>query len=174
MPGLRPECIQIAGQTEQEKYCCICEENECSIALSSRGDTILFADGEEAITEGNRCDCIVVLRRDDMIEVYSIELKGISDTDEEDALNPDKLRQKWENCLKWALDVVNKFNSVSRRGFNIRNYVVLVVPEDVWRSITTLIKRQSLRYKPRILSAGRIQGRILSCNSSITSYANIF
>jgi len=173
MPGLQPECIQTAGQTDE--HCCICEENKCPIALSSRGDTILFADGEEAITEGNRCDCIVVLRRGSVIEVYSIELKGISNnTNKGDALNPDRLKQKWENCLKWTLDVVSKFNSVSEGGFEINIYVVLVVPEEVRRDIATLIKRQSLRYKPRISDAGRIQGRILSCNSSITSYANIF
>ncbi len=173
MPGLRPQCIQVTGQEGQEEYCCICEENKCSIALSPRGDTILFADGEEVVAKGDRCDCIVVLRRNGSIEVYSIELKGISNTGEKDVLNPDKLRQKWENCLKWALDIINRINSVSQRKFNINNYVVLVVPEEVRRSIVTLIKHQSLRYKPRP-SIGRIQGRILSCNNTITGHADIF
>lgn len=171
LPGLRPECLQTTSRGED--YCCLCEENECSIALSPRGDTVLFADGEEVIAEGNRCDCIIVLRRNRRIEVYSIELKGVSNTDEEDALNPDKLRQKWENCLNWALGIVNRLNSVSQRGFNISNYVILVVPEEVRRSIVTLIKRQSLRYKPR-LNIDRIQGRILSCNTPITGHADIF
>ncbi len=171
MPGLRPECLQTTSRGEE--YCCICEENECSIALSPRGETILFADGEEVITEGNRCDCIIVLRRPGKIEVYSIELKGVSNIDEKDALNPDKLRQKWENCLNWTLDIVNRFDSVSRRRFDINNYVVLAIPEKVRQSIITLIRRQSLRYKPRP-SIGRIQGRILSCNTPITGQADIF
>ena len=171
LPGLRPECLQTTSR--EEEYCCICEDNECSIALSPRGDTVLFADGEEVIAEGNRCDCIIVLRRDGSIEIYSIELKGVSNTDEEDALNPDKLRQKWENCLNWTLGIVNRFNSVNQRRIDISNYVVLVVPEEVRENIVTLIKRQSLRYKPRP-SIGRIQGRILSCNSLITGHADIF
>ena len=169
LPGLRPECLQTTSRGEE--YCCVCEENECSIALSPRGETVLFADGEEVIAEGNRCDCIIVLRRPGKIEVYSIELKGVSNIDEEDALNPDKLRQKWENCLYWALSIVNRFNSSSQRRFNISKYVVLIVPEKVRRSIVTLIKRQRLRYKPRL---GRIQGRILSCNTLITGQADIF
>lgn len=171
MPGLQPKCLRMTNQ--EEGHCCICEENGCSVALSPRGDTILFADGEEVIAEGNRCDCIVVLRRDERIEVYSIELKSISNTDEEDALNPDKLKQKWENCLNWALNIVNKFNSISRRGFDINNYVVLVVPEEVLKSIVTLIKRQGLRYRPST-SKGRIRGRLLSCNTSITDSAITF
>jgi len=174
MPGLRPECIQITEQEGQgEYYCCICEENKCSVALSPRGDTILFADGEEVVIDGNRCDCIIVLRRNGRIEIYSIELKGVSNTDEEDALNPDKLRQKWENCINWVLDIVNRFNSVSRKGFDVSSYAVLVVPEEVRWSIVTLIKRQSLRYRPRP-NVGRVQGRILSCNTPITGHADIF
>jgi len=171
LPGLRPKCLQTMSSGEE--YCCICEENECSISLSPRGDTVLFVDGEEVITTGNSCDCIIVLRRDRKIEVYSIELKGVSNADKEEVLNPDKLRQKWENCLNWALGIVNRFNSVSQKGFDISTYVVLVVPEKVRQSIATLIKRQSLRYKPRLGRSG-IQGRILSCNTPIIGQPDIF
>jgi len=167
MPGLRPRYMQTQGQTGQEEYCCVCEENDCLITLSSRYDMVLFADGEEVVTHGNRCDCIIVLRRNNVIEAYSIELKRISNANQTGALNPDKLRQKWGNCLKWALNIINNFNSVSSRSINIRNYVVLVIPKDVLQNTATLIKRQKHRYKPRIPSAGRIQGRILLCNSSI-------
>ncbi|MCE4623820.1 MAG: hypothetical protein F7B11_03625 [Caldisphaeraceae archaeon] len=172
MPGLRPECIQATGQDRQEGLCCICEESGCSITLSPRGNAILFVDGEEVIIEGNRCDCIIVLRRDKAIETYSIELKGISNIDEKDVLNPDKLRQKWENCLRWALNIVSKFNSVNQRKFSIKNYAILAVPEEARGNIVTLIKRQSMRYRPKI-NAGKTQGRILSCNNSITGRADI-
>jgi hypothetical protein len=179
MPGLKPECIETASESEQERYCCICEEEEsrCSIALSDRGDTILFADGEEVVDEGTRCDCIMILRRDNMFEVYAIELKGIHSTDlrvQEEALNPDTLRQKWENCLKWALEIVEKFNSVIKKNFSITSYVVLVTTIEGVARISrsyTLIKHRKPPIKPILPNAGRIEGRVILCNNSITGRA---
>ena len=179
MPGLRPECREAASEGEQERYCCICveEESRCSITLSNRGDTILFADGEEIVAEGARCDCIMILRRDSILEVYSIELKGINGTDsrvQEEALNPDKLRQKWENCLNWVWKIVKQFNSVIKRGFNATYHVILVIPgEELVRisKINTLIKHRKPPLKPIIPGIGRIEGRIVLCNSSVTDRA---
>jgi len=110
-----------------------------------------------------------------MIEIYAIELKNISKVKDvkEDALNPDKLKRKWENCLNWALNVVKKFKSVKQGGFGISSYVVLVIPEYVRRRIATLIKNKGYMYKPNP-SVGRLQGLILSCNTPITGHADVF
>jgi len=116
-----------------------------------------------------------------MIEIYAIELKNISEAAEKNirkgALNPDKLKQKWLNCLNWASDLVDRFKSVKQERFNICNYVVLVVPDIVRHRIVTLIKREGYRYKPSPSTGkirGRIEGRILSCNTPITGHADIF
>ncbi len=168
MPGLQDICRQ------DDTYCCICEENGCSVSLSPRGDTILFADGEEAITSGKRCDCIMVLKRDDVIEVYSIELKAVRVTGPSDArgaLNPDKLRQKCENCLQWALNIVNNFQSIRRNpSLNVNRYCVVIIPSEVYSNVATLIKRESRRYRQNISNGWRI----LPCNSPITGQAFVF
>jgi len=111
-----------------------------------------------------------------MIEIYAVELKRVSKVDnneKEEALNPRELQQKWKNCLDWALDVVQRFNSVRQGGFNICNYVVLVVPEEVRNKIATLIGDKIYMYLPKP-TVGRIQGRLLSCNTPITGKVDIF
>ncbi|WP_245218359.1 hypothetical protein [Pyrobaculum islandicum] len=151
------------------------------MALSDRGFTILFADGEEAVAEGPRCDCIVVLRRDNYVEIYSVELKriavGESKADDaqdlgkykaDDALNPDTLRQKCQRCLKWAEEVVNKFNSPSRRGVEVVKNCVIAIPMEVFQKVATLVRRERFRYKP-----SGAQLRILYCNDSITGHAEV-
>ncbi len=169
MPGLRPECLQIAGQEGREEYCCICEENECSIALSPRGDTILFVDSEEAITNKPHCDCIIVLKRNDLIEIYSVELKKIKMTKNIKNILHNLLNQhqnKCINCLDWAFNLVKTFKSVTQR--NLRKYCIFTIPNN----IVTLIKRQRhlyRRYKP----SGSDQLRIIPCNDSITSSSSV-
>ena len=111
MPGLKDICQY------DNAYCCICGENECFVSLSPRGDTILFVDGEEAITGAPHCDCIIVLKRkgENVVEIYSVELKRIRvsrPSDASGALDPDVLRQKCENCLRWAFNTVNNFQPV--------------------------------------------------------------
>jgi len=174
MPGLRPECIQLPNGEEQEEYCGICGENNCFVALSPRGDTILFADGEEAITSGPRCDCIMVLRRNNAIEIYSIELKEIrtaSAGGAREALSPDEFRQKCENCLRWALSIVERFGSTRRaHSMRINRYCVLVLPSRVYQRIATLISRERRRYRASVSD----EGRILFCNTPITGQSIIF
>ncbi|WP_245521975.1 hypothetical protein [Pyrobaculum neutrophilum] len=152
------------------RRCCICGENDCSVALSDRGVTILFADGEEAVAEGPHCDCVVVLRRDNYVEIYSVELKRIAvdKNKADDALNPDTLRQKCESCLRWAEEVVNRFNSPSRRGVGVVKNCVVVIPMEVFQRVATLVRRERSRYKP-----SGTQLRILYCNDSITGYAEV-
>lgn len=176
MPGLKPMCRQVG---DEKQSCCICEENDCSIALSNRGDTILFADATEAITQGSRCDCIIALRRDNSIEIYAIELKNINETEPEklgDVLEPSKLAEKWGNCLKWSLDIVNKFNSIKNKTF-IRNYCILAISvkdkdQDSIQNTTTLIKRR--QPSPKNILRGILPSirdleiRVIPCNESIT------
>ena len=164
MPGLKDAC------QNNDTHCCICGENECFISLSPRGDTILFVDGEEAITSGPRCDCIIALRRKEVntVDIYSIELKMIRATrrgSTKEALRPDVLRQKCENCLHWALNIINSFQSIRRTpSSNINRYCTIVIPIKAYKTVATLIRRERRRYQPSISK----ELRILPCNSSIT------
>ena len=142
--------------------------------LPDRGDTILFVDGEEAVTAGSRCDCIVVLRRDGRLEVYAVELKSLSKATGgslvDGALKPDKLRGKWENCLKWALGLLSSFNS-ARHGGRVEAHAVLAVPGEALGRIARLMTHQSrrLRYRPQV--AGAVHGWLAPCNSTLTTRA---
>ena len=170
MPSLKDIC------QDNDMYCCICGENDCFVSLSPRGDTILFADGEEAITSGPHCDCIIVLKRGggNVVEIYSVELKRIQITrpsDARGALDPDVLRQKCENCLQWALNIINKFQSVRQNpSLSTGRYCVIVIPSEVYSSVVTLVRRERRRYRPSISNGGRI----LSCNSHVTGQAFVF
>ncbi len=165
MPSLKDVC------QDDNTYCCICEENECFVSLSPRGETILFVDGEEAFTSEPHCDCIIVLRRgDNAIEIYSVELKRIRVTrpsDARGALDPDILRQKCENCLQWIHNILSNFQSAYRDPSRIRKYCVIAIPSKVYNSIFTLIRREKRRYRPSISNGGRI----ILCNRSITEQA---
>ncbi len=164
MPGLIDVCQNIP--------CCKCIQNNCSIALSNRGSTILFVDGEEAIRNGAHCDCIMVLKRSNFIEIYSIELKNVQVTGPNvarGAFNPNTMRQKCDNCLRWALNVVSRFQSVHPGQQNIITYCIIVIPITAYNMIATLIRRQRprQRFRPRNSNAGRV----LQCNSTITGQA---
>ncbi len=169
LPGLVDRCQQ------DDTYCCICGENQCYVALSSRGETILFADGEEAIQSGPHCDCIIVLRRDKkgVIEIYAVELKGIQVSGTQlgkgRAIDPSVHSQKCNSCLKWAKNIVNQFNSHRKISMGIRKYCVIVFPDKILDKIRTLLERQKYRYSPR----GADGGRIVHCGQSITSRASI-
>ena len=170
LPGLRDVC------QDNGMYCCVCSENNCFVSLSPRADTVLFVDGEEAVASGPHCDCIIVLRRrgSNVVEIYSVELKKIRVTGPSDArgaLDPDVLRQKCENCLRWALNIISNFQSVRRSSLlNINKYCVIVTPSEVYSSVVTLVKRERRRYLPSFSDGGRV----LFCNSSVTGQAFVF
>lgn len=166
MPGLKNIC-------SDNEYCCICEENDCSITLSPRATTILFADGEEIITSGPRCDCIMVLKRNNgAIEIYSIELKGISRANSYSsrrAYDPNLHREKCRSCLESARIIVENFNSIRGNPLlnSINKYCVIVIPGESIRYIATLIRREKRRFKPNISD----DIRVLLCGSTITGQA---
>ena len=172
MPGLRSECVELISDNGREEHCCICNEGECSVALSDRGDTVLFIDGEEIDVGGNHCDCIVVLKRDSRLEVYSVELKDIRARKWqglEDALNPDKLRNKWCNCFRWIERIVKGFRS-SDSGNNVTYYAILAIPKEALHNVlntSTLIKRR----EPPLRPPKAKEVRVIPCNSSITGNA---
>ncbi len=170
MPGLRDACQQ------DNTYCCRCEENNCFISLSSRGNTALFVDAEEAILNKPHCDCVIVLKRRKnnaiYLEIYSVELKMIQVARPEDAreaLNLNKLRQKCENCLKWTCNIVNNFRTFYKNSSTskVSKYCIIVIPDSVYTYIANLIKRQKLRLKP----SNSNECRILPCNEPITGQA---
>ncbi len=169
MPGLRDLCYH------DNLSCCVCEENNCSISLSPRGDTVLFVDGEEAIIGKPHCDCIIVLKRGrsnmTILEIYSVELKSIQVTrpeDARDALDPNSLRQKCENCIEWAFALVKQFQTSSQNpSTRIAKYCIIAVPSETFMNIATLIGRERWRLRPRNSDGGRI----VACNESVTGRA---
>jgi len=156
MPALRNRCH------DNNKYCCICEQNECFVALP--GEVVLFADGEEVITTGNRCDCIIVIKKVKKLEIYAVDLKSIqkikdkSDKDEPEALHPDSLRQKCQNCLNWAEKMVIQLNAY------IERYCIIAVPTNVVDNVKTLMRRRLPELKPKNTK----EFRIIACNGSLT------
>jgi len=170
MPALRDKCH------DNNKYCCICEQNECFVALP--GEVALFADGEEVITTGNRCDCIVVIKKVEntkdetkyQLEIYAVELKSIqkikdkSDKDKSEALHPDSLRQKCQSCLNWAEKI--QFNTAMQKlkRTTIEKYCIIAVPTNVLDEVKTLMKRRLPGLKPENAK----EFRIIACNEPIT------
>jgi len=153
VPALSDRC------RNNDQYCCICEQNECSVALP--GEVILFVDGEEVVTTGKRCDCIAVIKRVKVVgkeatyllEIFAVELKSIREFEDEktEALKPDSLRQKCHNCLSWAQGIVMKFNTVMKnpKRATVEGHCVVAVPANV----LTLAKRKLPRPKDVLVIA---------------------
>jgi len=152
MPALRNKCH------DNNRYCCICEQNECFVALPD--EVVLFADGEEVIATGTRCDCIVVIKKvkntnDKTLEIYAVELKSIQKIkDKSEALHPDSLRQKCQNCLNWAEKMVIQLNAY------IERYCIIAVPTNVLANVKTLMRRRLPGLKPDNAK----ETRIIACN----------
>jgi len=167
MPALRNRCH------DNNKHCCICEQNECFVALP--GEVALFADGEEVITSGNRCDCVIVIKKVEKIkdetkyqlEIYAVELKSIQKIkDRSEALHPDSLRQKCQSCLDWAGKMVNQFNTAMQnpKRTTIENYCIIAIPTNVLKSLQTLMRRRLPELKPKNTK----EFRIIACNEPLT------
>jgi len=145
----------------------VCEENECSVIFPSQLE--LFADGEKVIDQGKRCDCIAVFKKIEnggifTLEIYSIELKSISDWSKVDkALAPDSLIQKCYNCLEWARNEMLKKLKGNIVNITISTYCITAIPLEVFNRIGTLIKRR-LSSKPK--NADHV--KIIKCNGTLT------
>jgi len=165
VPALRDKC------RNNDQYCCVCEQNKCSVALP--GEVALFVDGEEVVTTGERCDCIAVIRKEMssgegatyLLEIYAVELKSVQRIKDKKvkALEPDSMRQKCQSCLSWAQGIVRNFNTAKKRA-TIEGYCIIAVPVGVLESVLTLMRRERWRLKP----GNAKEFRIVACNEPLT------
>jgi len=159
---------------DSNQYCCVCEQNKCSVALP--GEVVLFVDGEEVVAAGERCDCIAVIKRvrdtgeeaTYQLEIYAVELKNIQQIKdrETEALKPDSLRQKCQSCLSWAEEIVKKFNTTRQnpKKTTIEEYCIIAAPAGVLNYVLTLMRRETQRLKPKNAK----EFRIITCDEPIT------
>jgi len=147
---------------------CMCGENDCFAALPSRREAVLFADGEEAVSSGERCDCVIVLRAGGSLEIYLVELKRVTVTDAKklrQILNPDRLKQKWTHCLKWAESIIAGFNTMGGDTQRVKRVTVLAAPPSVLDNVRSLIRREKRRY---LLPGPRVELRLVYCGCPAT------
>ena len=125
-----------------EKIIACCEDSGCKAGLPSRGSFMwLNVDSDIVSVSGARCDCVFVRvegERNDVVCVYAIEIKNISDIEKAgtDALNRDRLLQKFERGFR----IASKMLSVLGISPN-RRYCILVVPGEVYNAISSWYPR---------------------------------
>ena len=133
-------------QVDSSTLLCACEENNCPVALEPR-HTIAWINTEELFRgiSAKHCDCILIRRKDDTIELYSIELKNIqppTQTDKKaiqeameriarEALNPENLASKCRECLRKAETLLgNLIPAEEQARARIEKYCVVAIPPE--------------------------------------------